>query len=478
MEELNYSPPLAVAMGISRFAFTPILPFMREDVGFSFEVAGFLASSNYIGYFIGALWAGFIYRQRKHFLLLSVVLNVISVVLMGLIELYSVWLVLRLIAGITGGLIFVLTSSIIMDYLAKQTLTKWSGYLFSGIGLGIAISGLFVPFIEARFAWQGTWIGLGILSALFLVITFLLWRNLQVHDSVKVTKTADAKMSRGFMPWLIAAYGFEGLGYIITGTFLVDIIHNIPSLQSYSSYSWVIVGVAAIPSAPVWTVLLEKFSAIKILFVAYILQVLGILLPVFSQTVWSVLLSSFLFGLPTITINICNFTLFEHTKNYHSIFQLYDNQDNLKMDDVLEIHFIDINRFIQQWYAKQLDSFKNVLDRWLMLLGMVDGRKQKVYEEIYLELEELAMKDEELFNAMNVWHDLSQSPEDYYAYQSRLKYILDEAAKLEDTKYIAEQEGLLKGIEQGIAQGIEQGIKHGEKKVQKEMELTPIGIDK
>lgn len=293
---------LVVAMGISRFAFTPILPFMREDVGFSFEVAGFLASSNYIGYFIGALWAGFIYRQRKHFLLLSVVLNVISVVLMGLIELYSVWLVLRLIAGITGGLIFVLTSSIIMDYLAKQTLTKWSGYLFSGIGLGIAISGLFVPFIEARFAWQGTWIGLGILSALFLVITFLLWRNLQVHDSVKVTKTADAKMSRGFMPWLIAAYGFEGLGYIITGTFLVDIIHNIPSLQAYSSYSWVIVGVAAIPSAPVWTVLLEKFSAIKILFVAYILQVLGILLPVFSQTVWSVLLSSFLFGLTFVGI--------------------------------------------------------------------------------------------------------------------------------------------------------------------------------
>lgn len=293
---------LVVAMGISRFAFTPILPFMREDVGFSFEVAGFLASSNYIGYFIGALWAGFIYRQRKHVLLLSVVLNVISVVLMGLIELYSVWLVLRLIAGITGGLIFVLTSSIIMDYLAKQTLTKWSGYLFSGIGLGIAISGLFVPFIEARFAWQGTWIGLGILSALFLVITFLLWRNLQVHDSVKVTKTADAKMSRGFMPWLIAAYGFEGLGYIITGTFLVDIIHNIPSLQAYSSYSWVIVGVAAIPSAPVWTVLLEKFSAIKILFVAYILQVLGILLPVFSQTVWSVLLSSFLFGLTFVGI--------------------------------------------------------------------------------------------------------------------------------------------------------------------------------
>ena len=54
-----------------------------------------------------------------------------------------------------------------MDYLAKHSLTRWSGYLFGGIGLGIAISGLLVPAIEARFAWQGTWIGLGVLSAVF-----------------------------------------------------------------------------------------------------------------------------------------------------------------------------------------------------------------------------------------------------------------------------------------------------------------------
>lgn len=158
---------LVVAMGISRFAFTPILPFMRHDVGFSLEVAGFLASSNYIGYFIGALWAGFIHRRRKNILLASVVFNVLSVGLMGLLEVYSVWLVLRLIAGITGGLIFVLTSSIMMDYLARHSLSRWSGYVFSGIGLGIAISGLCVPTIEAKFAWEGTWLGLGMLSAIF-----------------------------------------------------------------------------------------------------------------------------------------------------------------------------------------------------------------------------------------------------------------------------------------------------------------------
>lgn len=293
---------LVVAMGISRFAFTPILPFMREDVGFSVETAGFLASSNYIGYFIGALWAGFITKNRKGFLLLAVLINVASVVLMGIIDSYTIWLILRFVAGVTGGLVFVLTSSIVMDYLAQHFLASWSGYLFGGIGLGIAFSGLFVPFLEAAYTWKGAWLGLGALSLLCVLTTGFLWRKLVVTNIQKAPADDTPKLTKGFMPWFIAAYGLEGLGYIITGTFLVDIIHGIPELQSYSSISWVIAGLAAIPSAPVWSTLITKYSPIKILSIAYLLQVFGILLPVFSQSIFSVFLSAFLFGMTFVGI--------------------------------------------------------------------------------------------------------------------------------------------------------------------------------
>ncbi|MGN7478857.1 YbfB/YjiJ family MFS transporter [Solibacillus silvestris] len=287
---------LAVAMGISRFAFTPILPFMRVDENLSFTQGGLLASSNYIGYFIGALGAGFIFKSKKNFLLLNMLLNVVSVFLMGWIESYSIWIILRFIAGLTGGFIFVLTSSIVMDYLAANLLSRWSGYVFSGIGIGIAFSGLLVPFFEASFRWQGSWLGLGALSALFLVTTLFLWRHLQVQDREKQPKSDDTNIWRGFMPWLIIAYGLEGLGYIVTGTFLVDIIYNIEPLRAYAGYSWVMVGLAAIPSAPIWMQLMSRFSSISMMAVAYALQILGILLPVFSQSVWSVLLSAFLYG--------------------------------------------------------------------------------------------------------------------------------------------------------------------------------------
>ena len=287
---------LVVAMGISRFAFTPLLPFMRIDEGLSFQEGGWLASSNYVGYFVGALGAGFVYRRKKGFLLSNVLLNVISIIGMGLTNAYALWIVLRFVAGVTSGFIFVLTSSIMMDYLAKHLLTRWSGYVFSGIGIGIAISGLCVPFIEVRFLWEGTWIGLGLLSTVFIVLTLLLWRHIVVQDSERVAKTADTNIWRGFMPWLIIAYGLEGLGYIITGTFLVDIVYNIENLRDYASYSWVVVGIAAAPSAPFWMAMMSRFKPIYVMFFAYILQVFGIALPVLSQTVWSVLLSAFVYG--------------------------------------------------------------------------------------------------------------------------------------------------------------------------------------
>lgn len=293
---------LAVAMGIGRFSFTPILPFMREAEGMSIEKGSWLASANYIGYFIGAFWAGFIIKNRKGKLVMNAWLCVLSIIAMGVIDHFIVWLFLRLINGITGGLIFVLTSSMLLDYLAQHFLTKWSGYVFSGIGIGIALSGISVPYLQQFFAWQGAFIGLGILSGLFICINHFLWRKLE-NPSLPQPKTVKSeKIWSGFMPWMILAYGLEGLGYIITGTFLVDMINEVPSLQKYASYAWVFVGIGAIPSAPIWGILMTKYKPIFILAIAYILQVIGMLLPVLSQSVIAVLCSALLSGVTFVGI--------------------------------------------------------------------------------------------------------------------------------------------------------------------------------
>jgi len=156
---------------------------------------------------------------------------------------------------------------------------------------------------------------------------------------------------------------------------------------------------------------------------------------------------------PTITINICHFTLFEEIVHYHSTYHLYEDALLKRLrskDDVLEIHFIEMDKFLHAWFNQTLNALDDILVRWLLLLGMVDARKQKTYDDIYLELEALTMKDENLQQALSAWEELSQTPETIIAYQSRLKYMIDEVAKLEDAKYHAQQEGIEKGIEKGI----------------------------
>lgn len=160
--------------------------------------------------------------------------------------------------------------------------------------------------------------------------------------------------------------------------------------------------------------------------------------------------------LPTITINICDFTLFTNNTEYHSTYHLYEDRTLERLsekDDVLEIHFIEMNKFIKAWHEDALNPLEDILVRWLLLLGMVDARKQKVNDDIYLELEALAMKDENLIEAFNAWENLSQTPESIIAYHSRLKAITDEEAKLDYAMHKGIEEGIKKVAKKMIVKG-------------------------
>jgi predicted MFS family arabinose efflux permease len=96
--------------------------------------------------------------------------------------------------------------------------------------------------------------------------------------------------------WLVAAYGFEGLGYIVSGTFLVAAVVSWPGLESYGALSWVLVGLAAAPSTMIWGLLANRFGEPRALLAAYLLQVAGIVMPVVFLHWSTVFLGAVLFG--------------------------------------------------------------------------------------------------------------------------------------------------------------------------------------
>ncbi|MGM8214830.1 YbfB/YjiJ family MFS transporter [Bacillaceae bacterium W0354] len=289
---------LMIAMGIGRFAYTPILPHMQQDLSFSNAVAGFLATSNYAGYFIGAILASLIplRSRRTELLRLSLIISVITTGVLGLIHSYIFWYMIRFLSGVASAFVFVLASSIVLDELGKKGKSGWAGIFYGGVGFGIFFSSLVIPSLSRSFSWEGIWLGLSIMAG---VLTFFVWIWLKESSNRAEGKNQLEVITRvppnKWLPFLLIAYGFEGLGYIVTGTFIVSIADQ-AAIFSDASLVWLLVGLAAIPSCMIWSRLAAKWGFVRLLVIAMMLQAAGIAIPVFWNSGLSFIISALLFG--------------------------------------------------------------------------------------------------------------------------------------------------------------------------------------
>jgi len=291
---------LFIAMSIGRFAYTPILPFMQQETGFSTRFAGFLASSNYAGYLVGAIIAIIVplKKNRALYLRFSIIFSILLTLLMGLTYNDSLWMVWRFLSGIMSAFVFVLASSLILDQLAKQRKLGWVGVMYGGVGLGIFVSGLLVPVLIERFNYEGAWIGLAGLAALLSIIVFLTVKeddDATPSVSTKITSHPTTKHPK-WLPWLLISYGLEGLGYIVTGTFIVAIAQHTPAFSGNPTSVWVLVGLAAIPSCVIWAYFGNRYGYMLSLLILLVIQAVGIALPALSDTSISFYVSAILFG--------------------------------------------------------------------------------------------------------------------------------------------------------------------------------------
>lgn len=130
---------LAVAMGVGRFAFTPILPMMQDDAGLSVAVGAWLASANYLGYFVGALSAIALPARPAPVIRASLLAIALTTFAMELTENFTVWLVLRALAGVASAWVLVFVSAWSIEQLAQRS--GWNGVVFAGVGAGIFVAG-------------------------------------------------------------------------------------------------------------------------------------------------------------------------------------------------------------------------------------------------------------------------------------------------------------------------------------------------
>lgn len=307
---------LMIAMGIGRFAYTPILPLMQNDLNFSETIAGLFASSNYAGYLVGAIGTSvFAFKtSRVRFLRIALFISIMTTIAMGLTEDYTIFHMLRFISGVASAYIFVLASSIVLDYLAAIHKPKLSGMLYAGVGIGILFSTIFIPTLYRLYHWQGTWIGLGIISALLLIIPMMTLReNIQVPNYRLSSKGSTLSVpSKKWFPLLTIAYGLEGFGYIITGTFIVAIAEQSATFTGNATTVWAIAGLSAIPSCMIWSSIANRFGYMKTLTIIFFLQAIGIILPALGEQPSLFYMSAILFGATFMGITTITATVARH----------------------------------------------------------------------------------------------------------------------------------------------------------------------
>lgn len=288
---------LAVALGLGRFAYTPILPVMQAEYGFDAQGSGWLAASNNVGYLIGALWSGWVRSDagRHRLLALGFILLVATLALMPATQSVLVWNGLRLIAGIASAWIFVLASALVVPLLTASGHARWSGFHFGGVGIGITLAGLVVGWVVNNWGADAGWL---ITAALALALSLLSWPALRdAHPRNVSAGPSTAPVAVRFpISLLAAAYFCEGLGYIVTGTFLVAVVRSTPGLGEYANLSWVVVGLAALPSTAAWSFLAERRGYLPVLLAAHLTQAVGIALPALSNHPAAVLAGAVMYG--------------------------------------------------------------------------------------------------------------------------------------------------------------------------------------
>lgn len=286
---------MAVAIGVGRFLYTPILPPMVAALGLSRFVAGLIASANFAGYLAGAVLGAGPRLSPRRWILGGLVGSAVTTGAMGLVRTLPMFLILRAAGGVASAIVLVITCAAVLEALAERDRPDLGPFLFAGVGAGIAGSALLVSALRALgLPWPALWMGGAALSLLGVLFC---WNRIPARPSTRSTsRQIDHRRLGGRFTRLAVAYGLFGFGYIITATFLVAIVRSNPQTRAIESIVWVVFGCAAIPSVALWVALARRFGLSGAFALAALTEALGVLASVAWSNIVGMLLGSVLAG--------------------------------------------------------------------------------------------------------------------------------------------------------------------------------------
>lgn len=287
---------LAVAMGIGRFAFTPMLPMMQADAGLGLAQGGWLASANYLGYLIGALTAAAIPLSSAALLRGGLLLVVLTTALMGLIDGWTSWMAWRFIAGAASAWVLVSTATLCLGRLAALGQARGASVVFAGVGSGIALAGLVCMVLGlADVSSSTSWVLLGAFALAGMACAKPLWRLAPLPTAPAPVATNTAPHNSHHYR-LIFCYGIFGFGYILPATFLPAQARLLVTDPAIFGLAWPVFGLAAAASTLLAGRLPATYSRRRQWAAAQLIMAAGVLLPALWTSIYAIVIAALCVG--------------------------------------------------------------------------------------------------------------------------------------------------------------------------------------
>ncbi len=290
---------LAIAMGIGRFAFTPLMPLMLRD-GTIDPVSGTeWAAANYVGYLVGALTASWFSANPKrglHLGLLGVALVTFGAA-WATHDLHLYGLLLRFAAGTFSAWVLVCASSCCLQLLEQMKTLSQSGRIYTGVGCGIAIAGI-IAWLGGYQTAQAIWVELGFIAlvgAIFVLRSMPAYSASQSRVATSAPPKAQATSLKG-QTALIVCYGVMGFGYIIPATYLPSLAKQLVADPLIFGLTWPLFGLAAGLSVLAAAACLMSWSRRAVWASAQGIMTLAPLLLFFATELWALVIAAILVG--------------------------------------------------------------------------------------------------------------------------------------------------------------------------------------
>ena len=244
----------AVTVGFGRFAYALILPAMQTSLGLSYAQAGWLNTSNSLGYLLGSiLTALYVERLGNHRLFVAgMLVTTLSLLANGLVTDFYLLNIIRFITGLSAAWAFI-SGGVLASLLGARAMVIY----FGGGGSGMLLSGASLPWLfefAGPQAWPWAWAGT---AALCTPITIAALAAARYSVAPAPTRQRTAWSWRPCAPAFLAYFMF-GLGYIAYMTFIIAWVRlqaadSLLPMAAISSIMWTLLGVMCMMAPRVWS---------------------------------------------------------------------------------------------------------------------------------------------------------------------------------------------------------------------------------